>query len=124
MNACMHRLTGNCVSKESHRSKDGCNSQVNTGHIFRMTNWVTILALYRMIQNLLHSPLPVIILYKMALRLQSIRLAFQVIVRPNLTFGKWNRREKTLLTTQIVFVLSFVSCTRALVKFATYKILT
>jgi len=39
MNARMHRLTGNCVSKESHRSKDGCNSQVNTGHIFRTTNF-------------------------------------------------------------------------------------
>lgn len=36
----MHRLTGNCVSKESHRSKDGCNSQVNTGHIFRSTNYL------------------------------------------------------------------------------------
>jgi len=40
MNARMHRLTGNCVSKESHRSKDGCNSQVNTGHIFRTTNFL------------------------------------------------------------------------------------
>lgn len=38
MNARMHHLTGNCVPKESHRSKDGCRSQVNTGHIFRTTN--------------------------------------------------------------------------------------
>lgn len=40
MDAHMHRLTGNCISKENHRSKDGCNSEVNTGHIFRTTNYL------------------------------------------------------------------------------------